>query len=360
MPAHDIDLPTPAPKSQKHTWVWRIGGVAISLIALALVLASVDVSEAWAVLTKASLPYLMAVFGVLAFQFAVRGWRWRTVLPPRPDGRPIPVRRTIPPLLVGYLGNAVLPARLGEPIRAFLVARREKLDGLVCFGATMLERLVDTVTLALVGLVAAIVVGAEWWIVTLAAAVGLGGLVALGLLVAVGVTRLADIAAAILARIGLGSRTEKIQRWTRSFATGMDRGRKVQRLLLVMGASVVSWALDATIIFFVARSLDIELGYAGAIIVGAVAVLATAVPAAPGYVGTFELAATSAAVALGVPRAEALALAIVYHVITLVPIAVAGGLVLVASGNRLGRLAEEAEELEHEQLADDQGEPAAT
>jgi len=74
--------------------------------------------------------------------------------------------------------------------------------------------------------------------------------------------------------------------------------------------------------------------------------LATAVPAAPGYVGTFELAATATAVALGVPRAEALAMAILVHVITLIPIAVAGAVVLIASGSRLGSLAEEAETLE--------------
>jgi uncharacterized protein (TIRG00374 family) len=284
-------------------------------------------------------------------QFAVRGWRWRTILPSGPDGSPVPVTRTFAPLLVGYLGNAVLPARLGEPIRAVLVARREQLDTLESFGATMLERLIDTVTLALVGFSAAVALGAAWWIVAVSAVVGFGGLIALGLLAAIGLTRLTDVGAYLLGRVGLAERAGRLVRWTRSFAAGIDRGRDVRRLAMVMGASVVAWGLDASIFYLAMRALDIDLGFVGAILIGAVSVLATAVPAAPGFVGTFELAATGAGAALGVPRAEALAMAILVHVITLVPVALAGALVLVRSGIRLGMLAGEAEEVDVEQGA---------
>ncbi len=127
------------------------------------------------------------------------------------------------------------------------------------------------------------------------------------------------------------------------------------RLLAVMGACVLAWALDALIFYLVAQSLDIELGYPSAILIGAVSVLATAIPAAPGYVGTFELAATATAVALGVPRPEALAMAILVHVITLVPIALIGAAVLIRTGSRLGSLAEEAEEFEAEERVDGEG-----
>jgi uncharacterized protein (TIRG00374 family) len=323
----------------------------VSLLALGIVIAGVDVAAAWTMLLDADFIYVLAVFGVLAVQFAVRGWRWRTILPSRPDGSPVPVTRTFAPLLVGYLGNAVLPARLGEPIRAVLVARREQLDTLESFGATMLERLIDTVTLALVGFSAAVALGAAWWIVAVSAVVGFGGLIALGLLAAIGLTRLTDVGAYLLGRVGLAERAGRLVRWTRSFAAGIDRGRDVRRLAMVMGASVVAWGLDASIFYLAMRALDIDLGFVGAILIGAVSVLATAVPAAPGFVGTFELAATGAGAALGVPRAEALAMAILVHVITLVPVALAGALVLVRSGIRLGMLAGEAEEVDVEQGA---------
>ena len=249
-------------------------------------------------------------------------------------------------MLVGYLGNAVLPARLGEPIRALLVARREGLVAMTAFGATMLERLIDIITLALVGLVAALAIGASWWIVTIAGGVRIVGLIGLGVLVAIGMARLSVLLATMLGRIGLGERTRRLQRWAHAFADGVDRGRDPVRLGKVMAISIVAWALDASIFWLVAQSLGIGIGFADAILIGAVAVLATAIPAAPGYVGTFELAATSTAAALGVPRPEALALALLVHVITVAPVALVGALALLSSGLRLGGLATQAEEVE--------------
>lgn len=335
------------PSTARRRWAWRLGGLAVSLVALAIVAGSVDLPEAWEVLSHASLLPLLAVLVVLPCQLLVRGRMWAILLPARPDGGLVPVRRTVPPMVIGYLGNAVLPARLGEPVRAFLIAQRERLDTLASFGATILERGVDFTTLALIAFAAAVVFGAEWWIVAVGAAAGFGGLAALGLLVAVGLTRLAEIGVAVLARVGLAERTQRLQEWARSFARGVDRGRDVRRLMQAMALSIGAWALDALVFWLVAQSLGIDLGYSGAVIIGAVAVLATAIPAAPGYVGTFELAATAAAVAMGVPRAEALAMAILAHVITVIPIALAGALALAVTGSRLGRLAVEAEEAEH-------------
>ena len=340
-----LDAQDPMSKgdSRKRAWMWRIGGIAVSLIALAVVFGTVDVREAWQVIQTASLPLLLLALAVVATQIVVRGWRWRVVLPPRPDGSAVPIARTISPLLVGYLGNAILPARLGEPIRAAFIAKREQLDTMVSFGATMLERLIDVASLALIGFLAAVALGAETWIIVVGAAAGFGGLIFLAVLVVVGLTRLADIGSALLARVGLAQRTRRLQGWARSFAVGVDRGRNPLRLSKAIVLSLVAWVLDAMIFYLVALALGIDIGFADAVLIGAVAVLATAIPAAPGYVGTFELAATATAVALGVPRPEALALAIIVHLITVVPVAIAGAGALIATGTKLGQLAQEAE-----------------
>ena len=96
-------------------------------------------------------------------QVLLRGWRWRIVLPDRPDGTPVPVRRTIVPLLVGYLGNAVLPgASRGADPSASLSRVAKASTLMTAFGATMLERLIDIVTLAAIGLAAALAIGASW------------------------------------------------------------------------------------------------------------------------------------------------------------------------------------------------------
>jgi len=332
--------------SATKRWGGRLAGLAISLIAVVIVISAVDVGATLEILSRTDPTYIALALAAIVAQVLVRGWRWRMVLPPRPDGSPVPVRRTIAPMLIGYLGNTVLPARLGEAIRSFLVARREDLVPLVAFGATMLERLVDVVVLALIGLIAALALGAEWWIVAIGLAAGLGGVLVLALLVLFGFSRLVDAARWVLERVRLADRLERLLGWAGSFAVGVDRGRDVPRLLGVAAVSVVAWVLDASIFYFAGQALGIDLTFPEAVLIGAVAVLATAVPAAPGYVGTFELAATSTAVALGIPREEALALAVLVHLVTVIPVAISGAIALILSGASLSTIAAEAEEAE--------------
>ena len=308
---------------------------------------TVDVGAAIEIIFTADLALLGLVLLVIATQLVIRAVRWRVLLPDRPDGTAVPVTRALPPMLVGYLGNAVLPARLGEPIRALLVARREALDALAAFGATMLERLVDTTTLALIAFVAAVALGAAAWVVGVGAAAGIGGLFVLALLVAFGAARLVEFAVRVLQRIGLGRRTERLQRWSRSFAVGLDRGRDFKRLLKAIVLSLIAWILDGMVFLIVAWSLGLDVSLPQAVLIGAVTVLSTAVPAAPGYVGTFELATTTTAVALGIPEASALALAILAHAISVIPVAIAGAVALVLMGTRLSSLVVDAEEVDH-------------
>ena len=79
-----------------------------------------------------------------------------------------------------------------------------------------------------------------------------------------------------------------------------------------------------------AASLGINLPVGTAVIIGAAGALATALPAAPGYVGTYDLAAAAVGAGLGLDPATAVALAAVVHVMALVPIALAGAAALVS------------------------------
>jgi uncharacterized membrane protein YbhN (UPF0104 family) len=94
--------------------------------------------------------------------------------------------------------------------------------------------------------------------------------------------------------------------------------------------------------WLVDQAVGASLSAAGAILVMAVTVLATAIPSAPGYVGTFELATIAVAGSLGIPRD--IALAVLAHVLALLPIAVGGSVALTRLGGGLGRLAAEAAE----------------
>ncbi len=310
----------------------RLLGLGISAIALGVVLVSMDIGEAVRLIGRAQVPVLVLGLGLLLTQLLIRATRWRILLPRRTDGRPVPLRVAAPALLVGYLGNAVLPLRLGEPIRAAVVARAERLDFLECFGATLTERVVDTATLAMVAFVAAVSLGTTMSILAITGTAAAAGLVILTLLVTVGLTR-TTLALTRRLRDWTGSaRLDAIAGRAVAFAQGVDRGRSPGRLLAVAGLSVVCWGLDALVFWLVAQAIDVQLSVPAAVLIAGMTVLVTAIPAAPGYVGTYELAATSTAAALGVPATEALAVAVLAHILTTVPLAVAGAFVLALSG----------------------------
>jgi len=313
------------------------GGLVVSAVALWFVVQSVDVAEAVDVLGRADVVPLVAILGVVAVQAYVRAWRWSVLLPVAAGRRPT-AARMVPPMLVGYLGNAILPARLGEPMRAVIAARRERIGTTEALGSVLVERLIDIAILAIVGSVAAFLFGAPAWAVQLlgvAAGVGAVGIV---VLVTVGLEPVLRVAE----RLGLG-RWPAIRDVAARFVATLGGRTRRGALLSAVGFSTVAWLLDATSFWLAGQAVGADLPYLGAMIVSAVSVMGTAVPSAPGFVGTFEFAAVGIAGALGMPGAEALALAIVVHAMTLVPLAIGGAVSLVAMGADLGEVAHAAE-----------------
>src|SRR5664280_2401178 len=208
---------------QRGSLALRLVGLLVSVVTLWLVARSIDLGACAEVLSRADPIPLVACLAVVATQVALRSVRWRLLLPtPRGGGR-ARVRRIVPVLLVGYLGNAVLPARLGEPIRAYLVARREDLDAAEAFGSVVLERVVDTATLAVVAFVAAVAVNAPSWIVQATAIAALVGSAFTGALVVVGPGRLVCLTRRVVAHLPVAARAQPILRRLDDFAHGIDR-----------------------------------------------------------------------------------------------------------------------------------------
>ena len=328
--------------TRRGSLVIRFVGLLVSIAALWLVIHSVDLGACAEVLSRANPIPLVACLAVITAQVTLRALRWRLLLPAPRGGGHISVRRIVPVLLVGYLGNAVLPARLGEPIRAYLVARREDLDAAEAFGSVVLERVVDTATLAVMAFVAAVAVNAASWIVQATAVAAIAGTAVTGALVVIGPGRMVLLTRRIVVHLPFAARAEPVLKRLDDFARGIERPSRSGAIVVAALVSAACWVLDATTFWLVAESIGVQVSPAAALLIGAVTVLGTALPSAPGYVGTFELAAATTAQALGVVAAPALALAVLAHAVTVLPTAGAGAVSLVAMNARLGRLATDA------------------
>ncbi len=319
-------------------------GVVVSVVALYVALRGVDVQAAATRLQRADPLPLVAIFGVIGMQLVLRTVRWRALLAIARPATPIRLATLLPILLIGYLGNAVLPARLGEPIRAYLAARAERLDSGVVFGTVVLERVLDTASLAVLAFGAALVLGAPAWLTQAAGLAAIAGVVVVAALLTGGLGLLGRILARAESR--LPSRAVAgVLRFVRFMAAGADAAQERPAAGLALAISGACWLLDATTFWLVGQSLGMTLAPAAALLIAAVTVLGTALPSAPGYLGTFELAAAGTATALGVPASPAFSLAVLAHVMAVAPSALGGAVALSASGMGMASLSTGARSL---------------
>ncbi len=334
------DGSAPPATREYRTALVALVGVGLSIVATLIVVRDLDLGRTAEILSLVQPAPLVAAVVLVALQATARALRWQALLPRRVDGQRVPLAGVAMAMLVGYLGNTVLPARLGELIRAALVAGREAIPVATALGSALLERVIDVFVLALFGLAAAMAIAAPGWV---GASAGTAALIAAAALIAIAA------AAAIAARRGAasdtgdtsdnrggrgGSRVRAIPgsaAFTRLAGQLASGGRIADRRRTVAFAAVltvVAWLIDTALIWCVARSIGLELTPGGAMLVSVVAVLSTAIPTAPGYIGTFELAAVAAVGLSGVTGEMALAFAILAHAIAVLPLSIAGALSL--------------------------------
>jgi len=322
--------------------VWlTLLGIGISVAALWIAVRNVDLAFVGQRIAQADVVYLLVALAVGSVQVWLRTGRWQLLLPRRPDGTPVAVRRLVPVLLIGYLGNVALPARLGEVVRTYLVSRREGLDSASVLGTVVLERILDVVSLAGFGLIVAVSIGAPPWIVSaagLAAALGV-----LALLVAI--TGLPTVLGSLSRRVDPPAQESRrfrlpggtvVLRIASRFTAGVGGSHSRRAVAAAAALSFVAWPLDALLVWLVASSINVEVSLGAAALISATAVLSTAIPSAPGYVGTYELAAAFAAQAMGVDGSPAFALAVLAHAFTILPAAIAGAICLALMRGSLG------------------------
>jgi uncharacterized protein (TIRG00374 family) len=301
-------------------------GIGISLVCIFLVLRGVDLSKTADLLGGAKPEWLLLAIAAIIADLFFRALRWQCLI--RPICR-VPLRRLSAYMLVGYLANNVLPARLGELVRSHYLGDREGISRSATLGTVVVERVVDTVILVGIGAAAILVLNVRGVVVSaVLVGIAVAGLLVVALAVALAAHRLPGAARASIF----------LNRWPRivGIATRLRDGLRVAALprTIALSAvlSVVAWSCTVVAVLAVGQSLGLQLTLGEGALLAAGTNLATAVPSGPGYLGTFEIAGQSIATAFGIPAATGLALALLIHVLTLAVSSIGGAIALLRLG----------------------------
>ncbi len=269
-------------------------GVAISAVAVWYSMRGVSIPNVIAALRQSNLLFFAVVMGLTLFSFWLRALRWRSLLA-------APHQASLGSLysatMIGFMANNVLPLRLGEFVRAWALARRERCSATMVLATVVVERAVDMLTLlgilAITLLVHPIEAHSEAGRSVRAGAIALILLTVLLTLVLVLLERTPATARALIHRLAawLPERFRgKAEAMLDHFVEGLSLFRDVPRLLWVFMLSFVMFGCFGVALQMSLEALSIHLPwYAGftLLVITAIAIMA---PAAPGYVGTMNAA----------------------------------------------------------------------
>jgi uncharacterized protein (TIRG00374 family) len=309
-------------------------GLLVSVVFLALAFWRVDFGDLWANLRSANYGLLLLAVGVYFAAFWFRAFRWRLLLSPLGD---VSVKRTYWVATIGYAANNVLPLRLGEFLRAFLLRRDPGISATASLATIAVERVLDGLTLISWLGVSFFFLASAWEVsdtmrfVFQLAALLFGG-AALGLIAVVLLPDLALRLITLLLRPLPDHLAEAIQGIATTFIGALAILRHGRLLPAIILLSNAIWVGEGVLYYLVAQALSIDLPLMALAAAVAASNLATSIPSSSGGIGPFELLAKETLVLAGVAPSLAAAYAILVHVTLWLPVTIVGGALLFVEG----------------------------
>ena len=320
---------------------WRFWlALGVSVFLLLLLLYQVDLGEIGSTLREANYLYVAPAVGLYFVSVYFRAVRWRYLLSPL---RVFPVGRLYPVIVIAYMANNLLPARLGEVVRSYYLARREQFNASAALATIAVERVYDGVTLLAFAALAAPA------LLVLGRFDGASDTSRTTLIVLAGLTVGLFLGAlAFLTSLVITTRfVDFVQRWTRivpfrfrarvqdlitTFVQGLRILNSPRKHLVLFLLSVPVWLLEGATYFLIGYSFGIDQLFGSVwvftlavLLVTATSNLATSLPTAIGGIGPFEVVAQQTLLALGVGASVGAAYAGFVHLVALwLPVNVVG------------------------------------
>ena len=315
-------------------------GLAVSVVFLFFALRGLNLEEVWIDLRSANYLWLIPSVAVYFLAVLVRTWRWDYLL--RPLKR-IPVRRLFPVVVIGYMGNNIFPWRIGEVLRAYVLKRNEQVSISSSLATVVVERIFDGLVMLLFVFVA--LPTAPFLSEALRFTVVVGSLIFLGallvfLFLAARPATAAHLYNPLIDHLIPHRFRDKLRGFIERFMVGLAALRDFKHVIMIFFTSVLIWLLETVKYWFVMHAFGLELSFFTLMLMNGVVNLATTLPAAPGYISTFDASGIWVLEAFGVVKARATAYTVVLHVALWLPITLLGFYYMIREGLRWGDLSQ--------------------
>jgi uncharacterized protein (TIRG00374 family) len=236
--------------------------------------------------------------------------------------------------------NTLIPIRLGEFVRAYILGEKEETGFGPSFSSIVVERTLDLVGLLSIGIVAMFLVSAQAGLSDLVVNIftAVAVLIAVILAVIIVGVKKEDLIIRLLTRITskiplVKKYTNRIADFVSSLIKGLQ-GLSQNPKMFVTNISLtwILWLIHTSAIYLTFTAFNYPISFVAAILGGVLMSLSHILPATPGYVGSYEAFWALIFFSLGVPENLLLATAVISHLIGLLPIVILGCISVVWLG----------------------------
>lgn len=298
-------------------------GMVVSAAFLYLALRGLNLGEAWAVAREAN--YWWIVPGVVVYFFAVwaRTWRWHYLLRPI---KPVPLNELFPVVVIGYMGNNIYPARIGELLRAYVLRKREGVSISSSLATILVERIFDGVVMLLFVFFSLPFTPMPNWLrmIVLVGSLLFFTALVIFLVMAARPEWSRSVYGWMIDRFVPGRFQSPLKGFLDRFMEGLHSLRSPLDVAMIFFTSLVIWLAETVKYWFVMHSFNFEVPFFVLMLMNGVVNLATTIPSSPGYVGTFDAPGIKVLEGFGVNRVVATSYTLVLHAALWLPITLLG------------------------------------
>ena len=341
----DPDVPVDVPPPEQMSILARLRqprtllsiGVPLAIIVIALYLNRSSLEAVPGYVSHANPLFLLAAFGIYYAGFPIRGHRWATLL--KGAGYRVSTRDATEIVFLSWLVNCVVPAKLGDVYRAYLLKLNSPVSATRTLGTVFVERILDLFAIAILGLAAGYIrfrdsLGQLPVAVQVIFALG----VALVVVMAVGLVVLRNFGRRLMGRLPLPARAVTLYE---RFEEGVFNSVGLRGLPWLGLLTTLVWVTEALRLYFVIQALgfgDLHLGFSGIMFVALIGSLLTAVPLTPAGLGAVEGGVSAVLVTVfGVAGSQAVAILLVDRTLSVFSIVVFGSIAYVVSSIPRGK-----------------------
>jgi uncharacterized protein (TIRG00374 family) len=308
----------------KRRW-YILLGIAISLFFIWFALRGLELNQVYGYLRSANYWWILPGIAIYFVAVWARTWRWHYLLRPI---KVIPLYRLFPIVCIGYFGNNVYPARIGEVLRAVVLRATEGVSISSSLATIIIERVFDGLVMLLFVFFALPFVGTEhippiYRTTIILGSLLFGAALVVFLWMATDRERATRVYLAFASRLIPSRFRAPIDGFYDRFLMGLAFLRSPRDVLMVFVTSVLIWLTETVKYWFVMHAFKFSVSFIGLMLMNGVVNLTTTLPSAPGYIGTFEVGARVLE-ALGVDYGLAFGYTIVLHAALWFPITILG------------------------------------